>query len=119
MVEPLEEAVSLWEHYILQCLHPDRKVAAKHAQRIANSPESDLPRLFQHCTREEAQPFLTPLLRRPVAGGRGPGAIYPGRRSLPGAPGLAAGRGSAPHRAALGRMLQAGQDSWPWPLCAV
>ena len=64
MVELLEEAVSLWEHYILQCLHPDRKVAAKHAQRIANSLKVICRSLFQHCTREEAQPFLTPLLRQ-------------------------------------------------------
>ena len=128
MVELLEEAVSLWEHYILQCLHPDRKVAAKHAQRIANSLKVICRSLFQHCTREEAQPFLTPLLRQlwQAEGAReqfiladalcqvplawlpaevlpphrsGPGADAPGWPRLPG-PGRSALSGAAPPAAA-------------------
>ncbi len=111
MVELLEEAVSLWEHYILQCLHPDRKVAAKHAQRIANSLKVICRSLFQHCTREGAQPFLTPCsgscgrrkgpgsnLSWPTLSARCP---WPGCRQ----------RFCPPTAAALGRMLQAGQDS--------
>lgn len=111
MVELLEEAVSLWEHYILQCLHPDRKVAAKHAQRIANSLKVICRSLFQHCTREEAQPFLTPCSgscgRR-----KGPREQFILADALCQVP-LAwlPAEVLPPTAAALGRMLQAGQDS--------
>lgn len=64
MMALLEESVSLWDYYILHCLHPDRKVSAKHAQRISNSLKTICKSLFAHCSREEAQPLLRPLLQR-------------------------------------------------------
>ena len=110
MVELLEEAVSLWEHYILQCLHPDRKVAAKHAQRIANSLKVICRSLFQHCTREEAQP-LTPLLRQlwQAEGAREQFILADALCQVPLA--WLPAEVLPPTAAALGRMLQAGQDS--------
>lgn len=111
MVELLEEAVSLWEDYILQCLHPDRKVAAKHAQRIANSLKVICRSLFQHCTREEAHPFLTPLLRQlwQAEGAREQFILADALCQVPLA--WLPAEALPPTAAALGRMLQAGQDS--------
>lgn len=111
MVELLEEAVSLWEDYILQCLHPDRKVAAKHAQRISNSLKVICRSLFQHCTREEAQPFLPPLLRQlwQAEGAREQFILADALCQVPLA--WLPAEVLPPTAAALGRMLQAGQDS--------
>lgn len=111
MVELLEEAVNLWEHYILQCLHPDRKVAAKHAQRIANSLKVICRSLFQHCTREEAQPFLPPLLRQlwQAEGAREQFILADALCQVPLA--WLPAEALPPTAAALGRMLQAGQGS--------
>ena len=63
MMALLDESVSLWEHYILLCLHPDRKVSPKHALRISNSLKTICMSLFSSCDEKEAQPLLTPLLR--------------------------------------------------------
>ena len=63
MMALLDESVSLWEHYILLCLHPDRKVSPKHALRISNSLKTICMSLFASCDEKEAQPMLPPLLR--------------------------------------------------------
>lgn len=63
MMALLDESVSLWEHYILLCLHPDRKVSPKHALRISNSLKTICMSLFASCDEKEAQPMLLPLLR--------------------------------------------------------
>ena len=62
MMALLEEAVSLWRHYILQCLHPDRKLSSKHAQRISNSLKTMCGSLFIHCDEKEARLLLEPLV---------------------------------------------------------
>ncbi len=64
MMALLDEAVALWEHYILLCLHPDRKVSAKHAMRISNALKTICQSLFSSCDAKEAQPLLQPLLRQ-------------------------------------------------------
>ncbi len=62
MMALLEETVSLWRQYILQCLHPDRKLSSKHAQRISNSLKTICGSLFAHCDEKEARPLAEPLL---------------------------------------------------------
>ncbi len=62
MMALLDEAVALWEQYILLCLHPDRKISAKHALRISNALKTICQSLFASCDKKEAQPLLWPLL---------------------------------------------------------
>ena len=62
--EFLGESVELWEHYADICLHPDYKIAAKHATRISNSLKIILKALFESCAPEDFFSYLEPLLRR-------------------------------------------------------
>lgn len=64
MMALLDEAVALWDHYILLCLHPDRKISSKHALRISNGLKTICQSLFASCDEKEAQPLLRPLLER-------------------------------------------------------
>ncbi|MBR7010966.1 MAG: hypothetical protein IKI02_08675 [Oscillospiraceae bacterium] len=62
--ELLGESVELWEHYTEICLHPDYKIAAKHATRISNSLKIIARSLFESCAPEEIPSYLEPLLQR-------------------------------------------------------
>lgn len=62
MMALLDEAVALWEHYILLCLHPDRKISTNHAIRLSNTLKTICQSLFASCDEKEAQPLLQPLL---------------------------------------------------------
>ena len=62
--EFLSESVELWEHYTDICLHPDYKIAAKHAARISNSLKIIGKALFESCVPEEVPLYLDSLLRR-------------------------------------------------------
>lgn len=62
MMTLLSESVALWQHYMLQCLHPDRKIAPKHAMRISNSLKTICAHLFASCEEKQAQQLLAPLL---------------------------------------------------------
>ncbi len=64
MMALLDEAVALWEQYLQMCLHPDRKISAKHALRISNALRVVCQSLFANCDEKEAQPFLRPFLER-------------------------------------------------------
>lgn len=57
----LDEAVSLWDSYIDQCLHPDRKIAQKHALRISNSLKAICQSLFSRCEPRLAEQMVKPL----------------------------------------------------------
>lgn len=67
--EVLKEATALWEHYIELCIHPDVKISAKHALRIANSLKVVVGSLFASCAPKEAPHFLAPLLQRALSSG--------------------------------------------------
>lgn len=58
------EAARLWEEYIELCLHPDRKISAKHAQRIADSLKVITASLFSCCASYDASVMAVSLLRR-------------------------------------------------------
>ena len=60
----LEESTRLWDEYIGLCLHPDVKISAKHAQRIANSLKIVTQSLFKSCDPQEARHYLSPLYTR-------------------------------------------------------
>ena len=60
LTEPLE----LWARYMDMCLHPDYKIAAKHAMRISNSLKIIAASLFRSCAPEERLHYLEPLLDR-------------------------------------------------------
>ncbi len=60
----LEEAMQLWERYMDMCLHPDHKIAAKHALRISNSLKIIVASLVKNCDAHEVQHFLDPLFDR-------------------------------------------------------
>lgn len=62
--EHLNESVELWNHYTDICLHPDFKIAAKHASRISNSLKIISKALFENCPPEDTSLFLEPLLER-------------------------------------------------------
>ena len=62
--EILGESVELWNHYTDICLHPDYKIAAKHATRISNSLKVIARSLFESCAPEDAPLYLEPLLKR-------------------------------------------------------
>ncbi len=46
MLSLLDESVSLWDHYVRNCLYPDHKIAQKHALRINNSLKAICETLF-------------------------------------------------------------------------
>lgn len=58
------EAERLWDEEIQLCLHPDRKISPKHAQRIADSLKVITESLFSVCSDYDAQIMARPLLRR-------------------------------------------------------
>ena len=61
MMALLDESVALWDSYVLQCLHPDHKIAHKHALRISNSLKAICETLFRCC-----EPQLAPELAQPL-----------------------------------------------------
>ena len=56
------EARELWTQHIHLCLHPDLKISAKHAQRIADSLKVITGSLFAACSDYDAQVMAQPLL---------------------------------------------------------
>ena len=60
----LTETLELWEQYTDMCLHPDYKIAAKHAMRISNSLKIIADSLFANSPAEDRLSFLEPLLAR-------------------------------------------------------
>ncbi len=58
----LLDALQLWKQYIGLCLHPDRKIAPKHAMRISNSLKTICESLFQSCEPSQTQELLQPLV---------------------------------------------------------
>ena len=60
----LTETLELWEQYTDMCLHPDYKIAAKHAMRISNSLKIIAASLFANSAEEEQLSYLEPLLDR-------------------------------------------------------
>ena len=61
MLALLDESVALWDSYVMQCLHPDHKIAHKHALRISNSLKAICESLFACC-----DPQLAPELAQPL-----------------------------------------------------
>ena len=64
MMSLLDESVVLWETYIEACLHPDRKIAPKHALRISNSLKTLCESLFAHSDPKESRQMAEALLVR-------------------------------------------------------
>ena len=64
MMALLDESLELWEEYIEACLHPDRKIAPKHALRISNSLKTLCETLFVSAGPKEAQKMAEVLIRR-------------------------------------------------------
>ena len=64
MMALLDESVELWETYIEACLHPDRKIAPKHALRISNSLKTLCEYLFGSSDPKETRQMIEALLRR-------------------------------------------------------
>ena len=60
----LTEPLQLWEQTIDECLHPDYKIASKHAMRISNSLKIIASSLFASCAPEERMHYLEPLMTR-------------------------------------------------------
>lgn len=60
----LTQTLELWERYMDMCLHPDYKIAAKHAMRISNSLKIVAASLFANSAPEEQLSYLEPLLDR-------------------------------------------------------
>ncbi len=61
MLDLLDESVALWEQYIELCLHPDHKIAHKHALRISNSLKTICESLFTACEPTDAPQMAVPL----------------------------------------------------------
>lgn len=64
MMAILDQSADLWDSYIEQCLHPDRRITVNHAQRISNSLKAIAESLFACCDDGEAEVMARPLLRR-------------------------------------------------------
>ena len=64
MMDILDKAQELWDSYVEQCLHPDRRITAGHALRISNSLKAITDSLFRSCLEEEAPILVQPLLKR-------------------------------------------------------
>lgn len=60
----LTESVELWEKYMDMCLHPDYKIAAKHAIRISNSLKIIASSLFESCGEGMRVHYFEPFLKR-------------------------------------------------------
>ena len=61
MLALLDESVALWDSYVMQCLHPDHKIAHKHALRISNSLKAICESLFASCEQQLAPELAQPL----------------------------------------------------------
>ncbi len=61
MLSLLDESVALWDSYIGLCLHPDHKIAQKHALRISNSLKAICESLFAACEPTDAAEMAQPL----------------------------------------------------------
>ena len=61
MLALLDESVALWDSYIELCLHPDHKIAQKHAIRISNSLKAICETLFASCESRLAPALAEPL----------------------------------------------------------
>lgn len=59
----LSDAMQLWRQYIALCLHPDRKIAPKHALRISNSLKTICQTLFASCEAAQTAGFMQPLVQ--------------------------------------------------------
>ena len=59
----LTESVELWERYMHMCLHPDRRIAAKHSVRISNSLKIIASSLFACCEPGMRIHYLEPFLK--------------------------------------------------------
>ncbi len=69
MMAILDKTAELWDSYVEQCLHPDRRITANHAQRISNSLKAITESLFEACAPHERRTMAGPLLHRlPDAG---------------------------------------------------
>lgn len=64
MMDILDKAAELWDSYVEQCLHPDRRITANHALRISNSLKAITESLFRNGVAEEAAVMARPLLDR-------------------------------------------------------
>ena len=64
MMALLDESLELWESYVEACLHPDRKIAPKHALRISNSLKTLCESLFSIADAKEGEKMAEVLLRR-------------------------------------------------------
>lgn len=58
----LNESVQIWASYAEQCLHPDQKIAPKHALRISNSLKIVAESIFRHLSCEKWPEYLEVLL---------------------------------------------------------
>lgn len=58
----LKESLKVWESYVDQCLHPDLKIAPKHAQRIANSLKVVAGSVFENLSEDKWPEYLEVLL---------------------------------------------------------
>ena len=61
MLALLDESVALWDSYVTLCLHPDHKIAHKHALRISNSLKAICESLFRSCEPQLAGELARPL----------------------------------------------------------
>ena len=62
MMALLDRSAEVWESYLLQCLRPDRRITAGHAQRISNSLKAITVSLFRSCRPGEAPALARPML---------------------------------------------------------
>lgn len=60
----LNESVQLWASYVEQCLHPDQKIAAKHAQRISNSLKIVTQSVFHFLSSDKWPEYLSVLFEQ-------------------------------------------------------
>ena len=133
MMAILDKSAEVWESYLLQCLRPDRRITAGHAQRISNSLKAITESLFESCNPTEAPALAEPLLRllRETQGeerfiladalSHVPcSALTPADLSALAEPLLALGRGPVHHRlaalAALLHLLPLAEEPLPAPL---
>jgi len=64
MMAILDRSAELWDAYVEQCLHPDRRITANHALRISNSLKTITESLFEVCPTEQMSAMARPLLQR-------------------------------------------------------
>ena len=64
MMDILDKTAEIWDGYVEQCLHPDRRITANHAGRISNSLKAIAESLFASCSPVEYTAMVQPLLNR-------------------------------------------------------